>query len=1096
MKYKGKYCSYGNNSFKNLWLKMKISTLFLFIALLPISANTLSQTINFNKEFTGSTFSEFMEFVELKSDYKFFLSNSEVDVNKGIVESIGEKTIKDAVDVVLTDLQLDYKITKENLILIVGKTNSSGLLQQDQKITGVVSDESGAPIPGVSVVVKGTTTGTITDLDGNYSINAPEGVTLVFSFIGMMSQEIIPDSKEINVTMHADVIGLEEVVAIGYGTIKTADVTSSVSTVKSEEFTTGSVQDAGQLIQGKVAGLSLNTTSGDPTASTSIRLRGNTTLYGTSTDPLILVDGIPSDLNTVAPEDIESIDVLKDGSAAAIYGTRGTNGVIIITTKRAGGDYKSHVEYTGYLSTQGIANELDMLTAQDYRDQIAAGTRDASDDLGGDTDWMDEITQSPVIHVHNLTFRGGNAKTNYLATVNYRDTEGIFLESFAERFTARADINHSMLDDMLNFNLGILTKTEKMNSYNANVGFDGYTYRQALIYNPTSPIKDENGDWVEQPGAFNYDNPLARIKESDGETSNNLTRFSGTITLKPFAGLSLKSLVSYSKWNQTIGYYETSKHISTVRSGVNGFASNNATENAEKLVDLTAEYKKSIGEHNFTLLGGYSWQDFVGRSFYAYNNDFQTDQFGYNNMGLGVGATEGSTNWGMGSSKTKTNLIGFFGRLNYNYKNRYLLMASVRHEAASQLYGTKDPWGTFPAVSLGWRLTEEPFMDNVDFFDNLKLRVGYGVTGTQPDAILLGKALLGYSDPFYSNGEWIRTLSFTQNPNDYLRWEEKKETNIGLDFAMLNNRLSGSVDLYKRKIDGLLYDFSVNIPPNAYATTRANAGVMENKGMEILVNAIPVTNDKFTWNTNVTFSTNSNKLLSLASELASEEVEYFTSGATGEPIQTFTHRIDVGGEIGNFYGFKVIDVDDNGKWIYEDAEGNAVNYDDFDRSFENKKVLGNGIPKFNCSWNNSFKYKDFDLSITMRGAFDFQILNFERMYLENTKTVQYNRLKSAYDPVFGKTVLSDEADLEFNSYYIEDGDYWKIDNITLGYTLNGLGQYIKKVRLYASSLNSFVITGYKGIDPEVYSGGLTPGNDYRDKYPTTRTFTLGVNLTF
>ncbi|WP_120272924.1 SusC/RagA family TonB-linked outer membrane protein [Mangrovibacterium diazotrophicum] len=1076
-------------------MKLTLLALLLFVAQ-GFAINSYSQGTRLSLKIENQSIKQALSTIEDQTDYYFLYNSRFVDVEKKVSLNVPDNSIENVLDELFSGTNIKYEIVDRQIIL--SNQVQVETQQKELDVSGKVTDASGQVLPGVTVIIKGTTIGTITDFEGNYSLNNVAGdAVLVFSFVGMKSLEVpVAGQQSISIALEEETIGLEEVVAIGYGTIKKADVTSSVSTVKSEDFNVGSVQDAGQLIQGKVAGLSLNTTSGDPTAGTSIRLRGNTTLYGTSTSPLILVDGVPSDLNTVAPEDIESIDVLKDGSAAAIYGTRGTNGVIIITTKRAGADYKSNVEYTGYLSTQTIANKLDMLTAQDYRDQIAAGTRASSDDLGGDTNWLDEITQTPLIHVHNLTFRGGNSKTNYLATVNYRNAEGIFLESYAERFSARADINHSMLDDMLNFNLGILTKTEKMNSYNANVGFDGYTYRQALIYNPTSPVKDENGDWMEQPGAFNYDNPVSRIKESDGETSNNLTRVTGTVTLKPIEGLTLKSLMSYSKWNQTIGYYETKKHISTVRSGVNGFASNNAAENAEKLIDITAEYRKSIGEHNFNVLAGYSWQDFVGRSFYAYNNDFQSDQFGYNNMGLGSGAKEGSTSWGMGSGKTKTNLIGFFGRLNYNYKNRYLLMASVRHEAASQLYGTNDPWGTFPAVSVGWRLTEEPFMESVSLFNDLKLRAGYGVTGTQPDDIFLGLASLNYSNPFYNNGKWIQTLAFSRNPNPYLRWEEKKETNIGVDFAMLKNRLSGSIDLYKRKIDGLLYDYSVPVPPNLVTTTTANVGVMENKGIEILINAIPITSDDFEWNTNVTFSTNNNKLVSLSNELYQATSDYFTAGATGEPIQTFTHRVDIGGEIGNFYGFKVIDVDEEGKWIYEDAEGNAVNYDDFDHSFENKKVLGNGIPKYIGSWNNTFKYKDFDLSITMRGAFDFQILNFERMYLENTKTVQYNRLKSAYDPVFGKAVLSTDMDLEYNSYYIENGDYWKIDNITLGYTMTNLGKYIQKARIYASTLNTFVITGYKGIDPEVYSGGLTPGNDGRDKYPTTRTFTLGVNLTF
>lgn len=1075
---------------RKAFIVMKLTALIFLITTLSLMAGeSYSQETRISLNMKNVQIKDVLLKIENSSEFFFIYNNQLIDVDRNVSINVNNEKISDVLHDVFQDQQVEFQLTDRKIVIV--PVSSFG--QQSQiKVSGKVTDSTGAPLPGVTVVVKGTTNGTITDADGNYSIpNVPENANLQFSFVGMKAQEVpVAGKKTVNIALEEETVGIEEVVAIGYGTIKKGDVTSSVASVKSEDFVKGSVKDIGQLIQGKVAGLTLSTTSGDPTAATAIKLRGNTTLFGTSTNPLILVDGIPGDLGTVAPEDIESVDVLKDGSAAAIYGTRGTNGVIIITTKRASGKFDSSLEYSGYMSTQTIANKLDMLTASDYRQQIAAGTRSSSDDLGGNTDWLKEITQTPLNHVHNLTFRGGNNKTNYLATVNYRNVEGIFLKSFTERLTARADINHSMFDDILSFNFGILSRTEKLN------GFNGYTYRQAVIYNPTSPVKDANGVWIEQPGAFNYDNPLSRIEESDSETSTNLNRVSSTITLKPMKGLNIKAVISYSKWNQTYGYYETNQHISTIRGGVNGYASNSANENAEKLMDITAEYKKSIEDHNFSILGGYSFQDFVGRSFFVNNNDFPTDLFGYNNIGIGNGIKQGSNAWGIGSGKSKTNLIGFFGRLNYNYKNRYLLMASVRHEAASQLYGTNQPWGTFPAVSLGWRLTEEPFMKNVKILNDLKIRAGYGVTGTQPSQLFLGVGTLSYGSPFYTDGKWIQTLSPGRNPNPYLRWEEKRETNIGIDFAMLKNRLSGSIDLYKRKIDGLLYDYSVPTPPNLVNTTRANVGVMENKGLEILINAVPVQSKNFQWNTNVTFSTNSNKLVSLSNELYQATSDYFTTGGTGEPIQTFTHRVDIGGAIGNFYGFKVIDVDANGKWIYEDAAGNAVNYADFDHSFENKKVLGNGVPKINASWNNNFKYKNFDLAITMRGAFDFQILNFERMYLENTKTVQYNRLQSAYEPVFGKTVLSTDMDLEYNSYFVENGNFWKIDNITFGFTMGDFGKYIHNARIYASALNTFVITNYKGLDPEVYSGGLSPGNDGRDKYPTTRTFTLGLNLSF
>ena len=566
--------------------------------------------------------------------------------------------------------------------------------------------------------------------------------------------------------------------------------------------------------------------------------------------------------------------------------------------------------------------------------------------------------------------------------------------------------------------------------------------------------------------------------------------------MKPIEGLNVKALFSYSKYNQSRGYYETSKNISTVRAGLNGYASNGAAESQDRLMELTADYSKTFSEHRINLLGGYSYQDNNLRDFWMRNTDFPTDLFGYNNIGIGTGIKEGSTSAAIGSSKSKTNLIGFFGRLNYNYKSRYLLMASLRHEAASQLYGTNNPWGTFPAVSVGWRVSEESFMKNLSFIDDLKIRAGYGVTGTQPNDLFLGVATIGYTGVIYSDGKWKQTLAPTRNPNPYLRWEEKQETNIGLDFVILKSRVSGNIDYYNRTIDGLLYDYPVPTPPNLVNTTRANVGKMENKGLEVLLNFVPIRKKDFEWSSSLNFSTNSNKLVSLSNDLYQATSEYFTTGATGEPIQTFTHQVNIGDEIGNFYGFKVIDVDESGKWIYEDKDGNAVPYANFSHAYEDKKVLGNGLPKVYAGWNNNVRYKNFDLAVSMRGAFGYQILNFERMYLENTKTIQYNRLSSAYDKVFGKAVLSTDMDLEYNSYYIENGDHWKIDNITLGYTFKSDNKYFKNARIYVSSLNTFILTKYKGIDPEVDRNGLSPGNDGRDKYPTTRTFTVGLNINF
>jgi TonB-linked SusC/RagA family outer membrane protein len=980
------------------------------------------------------------------------------------------------------------------LLLIIHSFCATASAQSSRTIIGMVTDSTGRGIPNVTVKVKGGTGSVVAAADGAFTITvAGQKPVLVFSAVDYAELEYPVEQQNtiLRVTMRSTDAYLAEVIVIGYGTQKRANVTSAVATVKAENFVKGPVQDAGQLLQGKVAGLTVSNPSGDPTGYSQIVLRGNTTLFGANSDPLVIIDGIPGGLRTVAPEDIESIDVLKDGSAAAIYGVRGTNGVIIITTKRAGGNNVNQVEYSGSVSTHRISKRPEMLTAEDYRAQIAEGKRDPSWDHGSATDWLDELTQKPLSYVSNLTFRGGNSKTNYLASVNYRHLEGIFLKSDNKTFSGRIDVNHSMLNDKLKINLGLLNQTNNFTQTLDGGSFNGYTYRQALIRNPTSPVYDYAGNWFEQTGSFNYENPLSRIFESDGETKNVNSRMNASLVYTPVQGLRLSSLFSYSRLNGNSGYAETKKHISTLRDNMNGYAAVGSNISIDRLMELTAEYSRGFGKHRVSLLGGYGYQENESSNNFIRNWDFPLDDFGYNMIGLGNAIKEGKG--AIYSGRGETNLISFFGRLTYNYDDKYMLMANIRHEGASQLFGANKPWGTFPAVSAGWRISREAFMEDLDFIKDLKLRVGYGVTGNPPSGGFLSQALLGFGSYVYNNGSWVQVLEPATNPNPFIRWEEKHESNFGIDFSLLKGRVSGNVDYYIRKIKGLLYDYQVPSPPNLYPSTRANVGEMENKGLEVMVNIIPVKTKDFEWMTSLNYSTNTNKLMSLSNDLYKATNNYFTTGATGEPIQTHTNIVYVGQNIGDFHGFEVVDIDNDGKWIYEGKDGKPVNYAAFGHTFEDKKVLGNGLPKWYAGWNNNLRYKHFDLAVTMRGAFGYQILNFQRMYLENPTLQNYNRLSSSKDKVFGKAILN--APLEFNSHYIENGDFWKIDNITIGYNFNNLSStVIKSARVYASALNTFIFTGYSGVDPEVNRLGLSPGNDDRDRYPNTRTFTVGVNL--
>ena len=1063
-----------------------------FFSLLLASQMTISaQNVSFstNKVTLKSAF----EKIEKASKYKIAYNSSQLNANRSVTLSKKSDDVFGMLTQLLKETNCTYEL-EGNYIIIkpLQKAQTSG---KKVKVRGVIKDETGEPIIGATVRVKGQSEGTVSDFDGNFTLDVTDDNTLQISYIGYQTQEFaVGKQHHFSIVLEEDKKILNEVVVIGYGTQKKGDITSSVGSVKSEDFTAGAINDAGQLIQGKIAGLSVTNPSGNPVGGTEISLRGNTTILGASTNPLILIDGVPGDFNTVAPEDIESIDVLKDGSAAAIYGSRGTNGVVLITTKKSKGNNINEVQYSGYLSLSTIAKKPDFCDANDYRQQIKDGLRDAAWDLGDNTNWIDAITRTGLSHVHNISFKGGNAQTNYIFNVNYRNLQGIFKRSDKEEFQGRAEVNHSMFDDKLRFNFQLLGNQTGYTATSDGGSFNTYSWRQALIHNPTEPIKNADGSWHENTGIFNYDNPVSRIYECDGEQKISQTRFSSNITLTPIKELTFNALFSYDKINQEGGYYETKKHISNVRDGMNGYASTGGSSTVTKLVELTAQFHKNFGDHTIQALAGYSYQESTYSNQYERNYNFPTDLYSWHNIGVGQALKEGlGTEY---SYWLDTNLIGFFGRLNYNYKNRYLLMASVRHEAASQLAGTNKPWGTFPSVSLGWRITEEKFMKNQKVFDDIKLRAGYGVTGSQPSQSFLGVPLLGYGDYYLYNGQWIRALQPTQNSNDKLKWEEKHEYDIGADFSVLNYRLNVSVDWYYRLIKGLLYDYSVPSPPNLYTTTRANVGEMSNNGLEIMVNAIPVQTKDFKWETTITFSTNSNKLKSLSNDLYQTSSDYFMTGWIEEPIKTESHIVRIGHKVGDIYGFKVVDVDESGKWIYLDKNGNRVNYDEFTHSFEDKQILGNGVPKWYLGFNNQFRYKNFDLAINMRGAFGFQIMNGMRMFYENRSRQDWNRLRSAYDKVFGKAVLNTLCSEEFNSYYVENGDYWKIDNITLGYSFSKINKWIKTLRLYASVNNAITITGYKGIDPEVSTSGLAPSYDNRDSYPHTRAFTFGMNVTF
>lgn len=982
--------------------------------------------------------------------------------------------------------------------LAASETSSSpkveNVQQNEVTVKGVVKDANGEAIIGASVIEKGNAkNGTVTDIDGNYTLKVKRGATLTISYIGYISQE----TKGGNIILEEDLKSLNEVVVIGYGTQKKADVTSAVVSVKAEDFTKGNFNDAGDLIKGKVAGLTITKPSGDPGAVTQISLRGIATVSGNA-QPLVLVDGVPGSLSSVPPENIASIDVLKDASAAAIYGTRGAGGVIIITTKTGQREQRTEVTYNGYVSFSTWAKKADFMTSSDIR----AGKTTFNDE-GYDTDWLDAISRTAVTHNHSVSLSGGNAKTSYFGNFTYRNAQGVMKKTGNESMSVAFDLSHWMLNDMLKVNIKV-----NADQYKYDVNDAGAIYRQAVIRNPTSPIWNTDGSYNEG-SLLQYWNPVSMQNEQTGQYKDQTVKFTGNITLEPIKGWQTNLMLSKGQTLDRGGYYYTSNHS---QQGVNqkgsysGSAKRSGYTVDNKYLELTSKYMKNFNNvHRLDALVGYSYSEEEHDIDNMWNANFPTDYFGTNNIGLGTKLTDGEAS--MGSNHYSSKLIGFFGRVSYGYADRYNILASLRYEGSSK-FGDNHKWGAFPSVSLGWNIMNEEFMKSTkSWLSNLKLRAGWGVTGVIPqgnDDVWGGayRSMLRYSyngGNYYRDGKWNKGLKSASNANPDLKWETAREINIGVDWSLWNDRLSGSFDFYNKKTSDMLYEYAVPSPPNLYTSTWANVGEMRNTGFEFMIKGVPVQTKDWRWETQATLQHNSNKLLSLSNSLYQTDNTLWLQGV-GDPVTQYTHKVEVGQSLGRIYSLKAVGVSDQGLFLIENPKtGQCAEFyqemrNDYDNWYE---YMGNGIPKFTFGWNNTINYKDFDLSLQCNGQFGFKIINQQRVFYENNAHA-YNKLKSATDKIGGNRPLSGAQSQVVTSYYIENGDYFKLSTLTLGYTYTPKNKtYIQNARIYGSVYNVFTITKYKGMDPELGSDNFWyAGVDDRDKYPTVRSFTISLNVTF
>ncbi len=1003
------------------------------------------------------------------------------------------------------------------------ETGTVEIAQQSITITGTITDNQGDPIIGANVVEKGTTNGTSTDLDGKFRLSVKNAQSvLLITYIGYTNQEeVVGNKTSFNITLQEDSKIMDDVVVIGYGTQRKGDVTSAIVSVKAEDFTIGKIGDAADLIKGKIAGLNIVKSSGDPNSSSGMMLRGVNTVLGDIT-PLVLVDGIEGSLTTVAPENIESIDVLKDASAAAIYGTRGANGVILITTKTGKRESHSEINYSSYVSFSDWYKTAKFMDTND----IIYGLTNFEYE-GYDTDWLKAVTRKAgYTQNHSLSMRGGTKSSAYAGNVTYSDEDGIMRKSDRTDLKAQLDFTQYALNDIVKFNINILYSKNERNPQSDN-NDNRYVYRQALIHNPSSPVYNQDGTYYEEFSRFQYYNPVAIQNELIGDVRSQLARLTGNITVEPIKGWQTNLMLSLRENTSTGETYYTSNYYSQKTGDIRGSAGKSSSNGKSENLELTSRYDLNVKKHRLSALVGYSYLYNEYDGFNAGNSNFPSESYLYNNLAQGTYLKDPDKVVSLGSYKNDNTLIGFFGRVSYGYDDRYNIMASIRREGSSK-FGDNNKWGTFPSVSLGWNAHNEAFMKQFTWLNVAKLRVGQGITGVIPGDSYLSLNVYDY-DPYGNHlsqsGVWTPSLKVYQNPNPDLKWQKTQEWNFGIDWSILDNRLGGSIDLYTKKTVDLLYDYPVPVPPNLYNSTQANVGKIRNQGIEVMINAVPLRTKDFEYNTTLTLSHNNNKLLSMSNDLY-ETDSFHERGGLGDPISVPTHYTEIGKSVGNYWGLKSVGVSKDGVVLVEvkDDAGNWV-VKEFDAKYneqENRQDLGRGLPQLYAGWSNTFIYKGFDLNLQFTGQFGFKILNAQRSFYENN-SIAYNRLKSAanwhgavdtngnavIDPETGKQKqvrLSGSMSQGFWSDHLEKGDFVKLTNATLGYTyqFNRDNKYINSARIYVSGQNLFCITGYSGLDPEVSSSvgsgsnidWLSPGIDNRDKYPTIRSFTVGVNINF
>ena len=950
-------------------------------------------------------------------------------------------------------------------------------------ISGHVKDETGEGVIGASVMVKGTSNGTVTDFDGNFSLQCQPGATLVFSYIGYNPQEQ-PAKNGMEVTMKEDVAQLNEVVVVGYGSMAKKEISSSVVQISKDQFNQGAATDAMALVAGKVAGLNVATSAdANPNAMSAIQVRGAGSLTA-SNGPLVVIDGIAGgDLRNIATQDVESITVLKDAGSAAIYGTRGANGVILVTTKKGSGTAGvTNVTYDSYVALNVQKPRIEILSTDEFRRSRRG------QDYGADTDWWDEITRPVSYSLNQYLSIDTSGKNGYFGlSLNYKKGNGLDIVSGREEYGARFVGEQRVLNNRLQFNSSLSAR-----KVHEDWGNDGL-FDTALTMNPTIPVKNPDGSYYQPNSPTDIHNPVNDLKEnvSQGDRIYILGNADVKLNILQTEQHNLNTSLSYALQYNDLkdNFYTPTTSSESFWNGYDGRARINYQKWWTNRLEWLVNYTMTLNEHQLKAVLGYSWERSNWEQTGNENMGFVYDALSYHGIGSGSYLRDGKANLWAGSSEST--LIGFFGRINYNYNDMIYASVSMRREGSTK-FGANKKWGNFPSASLAWEITSTPFAQGLkESFQSLKPRISYGVTGRSDFNAYQSIATYSTRGAYLIDNQWINGYAPSLNANPDLAWEKSTAFNIGVDFVALNSRLRGSVEFYDRRSLDLLYNYTAPQPPFIYNTILVNVGTTKNTGVEVALEYDVLAKKAVKWTTGFNWSMGQTKLTKLSSD-AYQMAYLDLYQKPGPGTSEYFFRVEEGGKIGQFYGYEHAGIDDNGLLLIYDNDGNAIPAAQADPSY--KRNIGNGAPKHFLSWTNSLSYKNWDLSMMFRGAFGFEIFNMRKYGMGLKGSGTDNVLRKAY---------TDYADVNssggiISSYFLEKGDYFKLDNVTLGYTLTPKSrQLVESFRIYLTAKNVFTLTGYEGNDPSIVtSTGITPGIDSNSAYPQATQVSLGVTLRF